>query len=474
MDLYEKCTVQLIVTIAIFNDLQPYASPTTTLQYGTAFVIDRENAILLTNYHVVNDCISVHAMSNRTGRKKLNVRVLRMCPSKDLATLQMEKSDWEILMDSHYMQFDLGDSNVLTSLTEVMVIGYPLAQESVKFTLGIVSGFETVDTHETNIDYDGEIDSYIQTTAFIHAGNSGGPMIERSTGRVIGIVTAGRNDKPDIGYAISTRVIWSVLAQLLVSNTPLRVPRLGLTYCQCVSVLQIRPEWSGLHVNCVAPDSWLAILCADDILHSLSFVDDNNEVFTGQITNDLTVTLAQVSRQVPFIEFVQMIPVNTLVDGEFSRNGQRYKFSIPYTLHALSFDGGARLQLELPEKTWWCIIGGLCVVELHSALAQHVKRRDLVTRHHLCTRRLVVTAIITGTIAYRIHSIDVGDLLYSVNYQPVSTIVELVAALCLSDVLVVHSVDGAVIAIDKTIAVNEDIAACQIHGIDTSNIALLL
>jgi len=79
------------------------------------------------------------------------------------------------------------------------VLGYPLGNENVSVTSGLVS----------TIEYDdGRNITWVQTDSAINPGNSGGPLLDMQ-GRVIGIVTAKMVgvSVEGIGYAISANTI---------------------------------------------------------------------------------------------------------------------------------------------------------------------------------------------------------------------------------------------------------------------------
>jgi S1-C subfamily serine protease len=56
----------------------------------------------------------------------------------------------------------LGDSDSVHRADEVMALGYPLGQESLKSTTGVISGRES---------------TMIQMSAAINPGSSGGPLL---------------------------------------------------------------------------------------------------------------------------------------------------------------------------------------------------------------------------------------------------------------------------------------------------------
>jgi len=84
----------------------------------------------------------------------------------------------------------LGDSDKVARRDKITVLGYPLRQERLKSIEGEVSGREVVW---------GE--SWIQISAALNPGNSGGPALN-GKGEVVGINTARIPEGQNIGYII--------------------------------------------------------------------------------------------------------------------------------------------------------------------------------------------------------------------------------------------------------------------------------
>ena len=80
----------------------------------------------------------------------------------------------------------LGDSDTAYRSDRVLTLGYPLGQESLKSTTGVISGQER---------------DMIQISAPINPGSSGGPLLNNK-GEVIGICTSGINDAQNVNYII--------------------------------------------------------------------------------------------------------------------------------------------------------------------------------------------------------------------------------------------------------------------------------
>lgn len=84
---------------------------------------------------------------------------------------------------------------------DVAVLGFPLGLP-LSLTRGSVSG-----TNRT-LDIDGVVRKrLVQTDAGVNPGNSGGPLLETKTGRVVGVVViGGTGDVNDIAFAVNPRV----------------------------------------------------------------------------------------------------------------------------------------------------------------------------------------------------------------------------------------------------------------------------
>ena len=96
----------------------------------------------------------------------------------------------------------------------VLAIGNPFGLEHT-VTAGIVSAKHREINDPTSMQR--RFDDFIQTDAAINPGNSGGPL-STSSGEVIGINTAIRQDANTIGFAIPINIAKDVLPQLRASG----------------------------------------------------------------------------------------------------------------------------------------------------------------------------------------------------------------------------------------------------------------
>lgn len=161
---------------------------------GSGFIIGQEG-LFVTNFHVIEDALEI-AIKLGDSDKIHKAYVKSYDRSKDLALLQFSES-------GSYNVLEL-EKDVLPELgEEVLVLGYPLGTKlglDVTLSTGIVSSIRNYPEA-----------SMLQTNAAINHGNSGGPMILKKTGRVVGVVTARAKDSESIGFAVNVKELKGLL-----------------------------------------------------------------------------------------------------------------------------------------------------------------------------------------------------------------------------------------------------------------------
>ncbi|MFA6535319.1 MAG: trypsin-like peptidase domain-containing protein [Candidatus Babeliales bacterium] len=211
---YKNAVVQIISDSEEYNYYTPYITGKNYKKQGSGFFISNDGYII-TNYHVVENAISVEIQLPCTGKIKLKTTIEGVYPSKDLALLKLTEESLKTLKKalpgSKLTFFELGDSDALIEAEDVMIVGYPLGQENLKISRGQISGWEG---------------KWIQTTAPVNSGNSGGPCLNKC-GQVVGIVCMKSYVAEGIGYLISVNTLKQEL-QNLKENKVLHDPWLGL------------------------------------------------------------------------------------------------------------------------------------------------------------------------------------------------------------------------------------------------------
>jgi S1-C subfamily serine protease len=175
---------------------------------GTGFVVSTDGHIV-TNNHVIEGCVGdIHG--NLTGEASMVLRIVSTDETNDLALLQAPRS----LKDVAAIRgpaIHPGDA--------VIAIGYPfhgLLTSDFTVTAGIVSSLSGL-LNDTR---------YLQISAPVQPGNSGGPLLDTS-GDVVGVVAAKINaikfakatgDMPEnINFAIKTGAVRDFLDNSVVS-----------------------------------------------------------------------------------------------------------------------------------------------------------------------------------------------------------------------------------------------------------------
>jgi len=147
-----------------------HAQSTTALRSGTGFAVSRATHIV-TNAHVVNACKSLRVLS---GVQQSSARVLAMDTEADLAVLQSSISISKTLAMRSQPALRLGES--------VIAFGFPLTgalSQGGNLTTGNVSALAGLQDDPR----------YLQMTAPVQPGNSGGPLLDGG-GNLIGVITS--------------------------------------------------------------------------------------------------------------------------------------------------------------------------------------------------------------------------------------------------------------------------------------------
>lgn len=161
------------------------AQSTLGAHQGSGFLFDREGHVL-TNAHVVRDARFVQVQTH--DGETYPATVVGSSDEVDVALLYVEELRGR-------MPAPLGSASGLEVGDEVLAFGSPLGLENT-VTTGIVSGL-----NRSVVVGDTYFSGLIQISAPIAPGNSGGPLVLRATGKVVGINTAGVN-VGNIGFSI--------------------------------------------------------------------------------------------------------------------------------------------------------------------------------------------------------------------------------------------------------------------------------
>lgn len=185
---------------------------------GSGFFI-RADGVFVTNYHVVEDAeqLRVHVSSGATYEE---VYVLATDRERDLALLRIPVDDAPVLR--------LGSDTAALMGDPVYAMGNPLGMER-SFSDGLLSAQRTIDGI-----------SYLQITAPISPGSSGGPVMN-SQGEVIGVATGSMTSGQNLNLAVPVSYLRPLLEQ---GQAPLRF-----------AAHLVPSEYGGMPGSDVAPES---------------------------------------------------------------------------------------------------------------------------------------------------------------------------------------------------------------------------
>ena len=223
----------------IYQSSCPYtvAIETDAGSIGSGFFV-RKNGYVVTNYHVIASATSVLVYTNDGG--KYSADIVGSDTELDLAVLKVNGKNGQTFPTAK-----IADSDKVKTGDSVIVIGTP---ERLDLAWSLTTGYVSYAKRESNMS--GTMQTYIQISAGVNPGNSGGPLIN-ANGEVIGIVQARVKDKIEvydatgqiigytmpgadgIGLAIPINKVISTFEKLIDKN--MDEPILGIT---CITVFE--------------------------------------------------------------------------------------------------------------------------------------------------------------------------------------------------------------------------------------------
>lgn len=174
---------------------------------GTGFLI---NGHLVTNNHVYHSQNTDQIKITFVDEDSSSITLEKIINYTDFQS-KLKEGDYEMGWDFAILDLEDSDINKLPSLEfcsaeysipigkQIVLLGYPFNQDSLAIHTGIVSSKYSIN----NVDY-------IQIDASVNKGNSGGPLIDKETGKVIGIVTRKGNGLTNLFDQVRQGVIQSI------------------------------------------------------------------------------------------------------------------------------------------------------------------------------------------------------------------------------------------------------------------------
>lgn len=344
---------------------EPITREATSL--GSGFVISPDGYIV-TNNHVISGANGEEPVDKITvtlsDRREYEARIIGRDPPSDLALLKINATGLP------YVRF--GDSQQVRVGDWVIAIGNPFGLGGT-VTAGIVSALHR------NLQA-GQYDRYIQTDASINQGNSGGPMFDLQ-GNVIGINTAifsPTGGNIGIGFAIPAEQASPVIEQLRTNGRVRRgylgiliqpvsdsiAAGLGLPKDRGEIVANVEPNGPAARAGIQQGDVILKINGQEvTVENTLSFIVANTKIGSRVpielLRNGKRVTLQATIGERPAEQALASAPQTDQDEeqGKGSAGQQAARQSLGITLQELTPD--IRRQLRLPDNVRGVVIAGL-------------------------------------------------------------------------------------------------------------------
>lgn len=442
----QDTVVQLFVNRSEINILEPYQVPRQSVVTGSGFFISEQGEII-TNAHVVNQSSAVRIQIPSFGKHQFEVDVIGIMPEKDMALVRLHAEDVELIKNSlgHFPYLELGDSDLIARADEIMALGYPLSQQSLKSTTGVISGREA---------------GMIQMSAAINPGNSGGPSLNVD-GEVIGINTSIIAGAQNIGYIIPINDLKVFLDDLREGGL-VRKPYMGIYQSTATPDLVKalgNPEPGGVYIVEVLPDSPLHNqLQPDDMIYSVN--GDAVDLY-GEMSVDWS------EDKISTAEYISRLAVGQKVTLVVYRQGKKKVFECTFDRKELAPIRQVYVGYESIEYE---IFGGLVVMPLmvnHIPLLGQVNNAlvNFAKEKNQMEPMLVVTHMFPNSVAYKARVQLVGALLREINGKEVKTLEQLRDAIAESgDLITIKTEDNILAALDTKLAMQQEPAFAQIFG----------
>lgn len=415
---FKNAVLQLFAQSTEFNWVEPYKTPTQQEASGSAFFINEQGDII-TNAHVVNQAIYITAQIPSIGKHRFEVDIIGMSPERDLALLRMPEKELVRLkamlgVDS-ISYLTIGDSDVVERGDKLMALGFPLGQQGLKSTTGVVSGREHIPAHGY----------FIQTSAAINPGNSGGPSLD-SKGRVVGVNSAGIIGAQNIGYIIPSNEVLLFLDQLGTlekTSQPklLRRPFLGVFFNRGANddlrEFLHNPKPGGLYVVDVykgGPFDKVGIKAGDMIYKIDSYkVDMHGEMIVPWSKED----------RISIADYVSRLKLGHKITLEYYRDGKA--LTANFTLEMT--EPPIRLMYPGFEKIDYDVLGGFVFMPLtmnHVVLlaqfAPHLMQYADPKKE--IKPAILITHVMLNSPASKLRSIGAGGIIAEVNGKEIETL----------------------------------------------------
>ena len=423
--------VKIISNNVTFNWFKPYKTADESESIGTGFFINKDGYIL-TCSHVVIDSINLFITIPSIGKERIEVEVVGICDDSDLALLKTKS-----YKNTHWLK--LGDSDQIKPGDNVTAIGYPLGQDRLKQTSGIISGRQ---------------DNHFQTDTPINPGNSGGPLVNQNFD-VIGVNSSKMMFADNVGYATPIyqfNIIHNMMIDKLNKPKEEKMITKPNLYCNFNNTSEdLIKYYGGLNV---CPSGYYikkihehSVLSNHGLKNGDILCEFGTESHMYKIDNYGECKTEWSDEKVHIYDIMHRYTLNDQLKLKYWRkNSNEIKEEI---IDFKTFKQPIiRPYYRMYDEIDYIIFGGFIVMKLTGNHLEELFNMDIPKKMidhlamyaHLKNRFeevLIITQIFPGSHLTKIESLHIGDIISCVNNIPVKTLDEFRSA-----IKKVHTVDN--------------------------------
>ena len=405
---YSNTIVQIISHEIPFDWEMPFKRKQPIVSYGSGFFIDNKGHIL-TCCHCVENASTIYITISYHGKTQFEATIKGICPYFDIALLKVKK-----YKNKDFCEVSESDDEITQGI-ETYALGYPLGQDNLKITRGIISGQQF---------------NYYQTDTSINPGNSGGPLIFKN--KVIGINGAGILHADNIGYAIPISRFLLIKSKLMTSKKKIidYPSSFGIFYHRTTTAFEKfannKCNEGGVMVTNVLKNSPVSKtnLKRGDIVCSI-----NNEL----IDKDGYFSKRWLNQKMDFNNMLALCELDKKISLHYWRNNKMFK------KHFILSDFNIPIRSFNPnfEKIDYTVFGGYVFMNLtldHISLYFYDKSR-FSEFHELqkftdLLNRTEPKVLLVNVLLGKQTILSKGDIISKINNKKIKNISDLNRALC--------------------------------------------
>jgi serine protease Do len=422
---YTKYIVKIVAQELFINWRLPFSIESSRQAIGTGFFID-SHGLILTCGHVLEKSIKIFVEIPSEGFRRYDAEIIGFCPSDQLDIGLIRIKGYR---SKHYLK--LGDSDKMKHGMKTIVIGFPLGQSYLKFTEGIISGFQN---------------GTIQTDTPINSGNSGGPLIYN--GKVIGIIIAKIINAENIGYAVPINQFKAIADNLIDAKNKgkiVRKPVIGIEYSELTDGMKKHFKYNkglgeGTYVSYIYNGS--------PISRTGIKVGSILQTFDGISVDNFGLVKFNDYGNLVIDDYCKFIGIGKPIVIKWWNHGKTHHATFRFTSFLLPID----TLYPVYEKMDYIIIGGLVLTNLklnYIRLYPTQLMKYLYDPHECIGEKVIVANIMAGSNIARYDILTGGDIITKVNGIPVRNIRDIrgIIELGVSD-LVIENEAGKVLVVN--------------------------